>query len=154
MMKDRNDRMRKGEDHQLKLTIPSQTEKLKLVRRFVTGAARKFGFSVDDAAKIALAVDEACTNIIKHAYKFAPDQDINLRISLKDGEFEVLITDYGQPFHPDRVKIPDMKEYLAHYGRGGLGMYLMKALMDKVEYRIRPGLKNQVRLVKYLSRRT
>ncbi|MEK6572675.1 MAG: ATP-binding protein, partial [Bacteroidota bacterium] len=43
------------------------------------------------------------------------------------------------------------KDYLAHYRHGGLGMYLMKSLMDKVEYRIRPGLKNQVSLVKYLS---
>ena len=45
-----------------------------------------------------------------------------------------------------------MKEYLTHYRRGGLGVYLMKSLMDKVEYDIRPGKMNEVRLTKFLSR--
>ena len=138
-------------DHQFVLTVPSQTAKLKRVRRFVASAARRFGFSVDEAGKIALGVDEACTNIIKHAYNSASDKEIKLSIVMDDGKFEVLITDRGKPFDPDAVKLPEMKDYLAHYRHGGLGMYLMKSLMDKVEYRIRPGLKNQVSLVKYLS---
>jgi serine/threonine-protein kinase RsbW len=132
------------------LTVPSQTATLKQVRRFVATAARRFGFSTDDASKIALAVDEACTNIIKHAYDFADDKIIHLSILMRDGKFEVLITDHGKPFNPDAIKLPVMKEYLSHYRHGGLGMYLMKSLMDRVEYRIRPGLKNQVSLVKFL----
>lgn len=143
---------RKGRNDRLDLTIPSQTAKLKLVRKFVTSAARKFGFSVDEASKIALAVDEACTNIIQHAYNFAPDQEIKLNIAMRDGEFAILITDHGRPFNPDAVKLPNMRASAKNYRRSGLGMYLMKLLMDKVEYRIRPGVKNQVRLVKYLSR--
>lgn len=143
---------RKGGNNRLDLTVTSQTAKLQLVRKFVTSAARNFGFSVEDAGKIALAVDEACTNIIQHAYNFAPDQEIKLNIAMRDGEFEVLITDHGRPFNPDAVKLPDMREYVKHYRRSGLGMYLMKLLMDKVEYRIRPGVRNQVRLVKYLHR--
>ena len=132
------------------LTVPSQTATLKRVRKFVAAAARRFGFSTEDASKIALAVDEACTNIIKHAYNFADDKIIHLSIVMRDGKFEVLITDHGKPFDPDTVKLPVMKEYLSHYRHGGLGMYLMKSLMDRVEYRIRPGLKNQVSLVKFL----
>jgi serine/threonine-protein kinase RsbW len=142
----------KRSDHQLSLTVRSQTAKLKEVRHFVTSAARKFGFSVDEASKIALAVDEACTNIIKHAYNYAQDQDIKLSILMRDGKFEVVITDHGNPFDPDRVPIPNMREYLTHYRQGGLGMYLMRSLMDKVEYTIHPGQRNQVILVKYLSR--
>ena len=45
-----------------------------------------------------------------------------------------------------------MQEYLTHYRRGGLGMYLMKSLMDKIEYNIKPGRPNEVRLTKYLHR--
>jgi len=137
-------------DKRFDLTVPSQTATLKRVRRFVAAAAHRFGFSNDDASKIALAVDEACTNIIKHAYNFAEDKDIHLSIFMRNGKLEILITDHGKPFNPDAVKLPDMKEYLSHYRHGGLGMYLMKSLMDKVEYRIRPGIKNQVILVKYL----
>jgi serine/threonine-protein kinase RsbW len=142
----------KETNNEFDLTVASQTGKLKRVRRFVAAAARRFGFSSEDAGKIALAVDEACTNIIKHAYNFQDDKDIHLSILMRDGKFEVLITDHGRPFNPDAVKLPDMKEYLSHYRHGGLGMYLMKSLMDRVEYRIRPGLKNQVSLVKYLPR--
>jgi serine/threonine-protein kinase RsbW len=143
-------RKHKPTNNEFDLTVPSQTAKLKRVRRFVAAAAQRFGFSMDDASKIALAVDEACTNIIKHAYNFAEDKAIHLTILTRDGRFEVLITDHGKPFDPDAVKLPNMKEYLSHYRHGGLGMYLMKSLMDRVEYRIHPGLKNQVVLVKYL----
>ena len=51
-----------------------------------------------------------------------------------------------------QVQPPDMKEYLSHFRRGGLGVYLMKSLMDKVEYSIVPGNANEVRLMKNLPR--
>ncbi len=133
----------------LNLRIPSQTEKLILAREFVAGAAKGFGFKEDDVNNIALAVDEACTNIIKHAYKYAGDKAIDIVVSMNNPEFEILIEDQGKHFDPTDVPVPDMKEYMSHYKRGGLGMYLMKKLMDKVEYSIQPR-KNVVRLIKYL----
>ncbi|MEI7907638.1 MAG: ATP-binding protein, partial [Bacteroidota bacterium] len=62
------------------LSIPSQTERLNDVREFVSGLARVHGFAEDDINKIAIAVDEACTNIIKHGYNFAPDKKIDVEI--------------------------------------------------------------------------
>ena len=131
------------------LRIPSQTDKLVLARKFVADAAKVFGFAEDDVNNIALAVDEACTNIIKHAYHYATDKEIDIVISMKKPEFEIVIQDGGNHFNPQRVPVPDMKEYISHYKRGGLGMYLMKKLMDKVEYSNQPR-KNVVRLIKYL----
>ncbi len=133
------------------LTIESRTERLIEVRDFVSGAAREFGFTDEEVSKIALAIDEACTNIIKHAYAFDPGKTIAITIRGSNGTFEVLISDNGRQFNPSGIPSPDMKEYLSHYRRGGLGVYLMRSLMDKVEYSIRPG-QNEVRLVKYLSR--
>jgi serine/threonine-protein kinase RsbW len=133
------------------LTIESRTERLIEVRDFVSMAARKFGFSDEEVSKIALAIDEACTNIIKHAYAFDPTQQIAITVGGTRGTFEVLISDHGRRFNPSSIPSPDMKEYLSHYRRGGLGVYLMRSLMDKVEYSILPG-KNEVRLIKYLSR--
>jgi serine/threonine-protein kinase RsbW len=132
------------------LHILSRTEKLSLVRDFVSEAARKYGFDEESINKIALAVDEACTNIIKHSYKFATDKDITIRINSNTQYFEVLIEDKGISFDPEKVQPPNMKEYLTQYRRGGLGMFLMRSLMDKVEYRAYPGLRNEVRLVKTL----
>jgi serine/threonine-protein kinase RsbW len=130
------------------LKIPSRTEKLHVVREFVSEAARAFGFDEESVNKIALAVDEACTNVIKHSYRFAPNKDIDIRIVTADGSFEVIITHHGKTFDPDAVKSPDMREYLTHYRHGGLGMHLMRSLMDKVEYRVLSDKKSEVHLVK------
>lgn len=132
------------------MNVPSKTENLNAVRNFVSEAARRFGFADEDVSNIALAVDEACTNIIKHAYNFDASKEINVVVRMKSPEFEILIADKGKHFHPEKVAMPDMKEYLAKYKKGGLGMLLMQKLMDKVEYRIQPS-RNVVRLVKYLS---
>ena len=77
----------------LNLRIPSQTEKLNMAREFVADAAKVFGFEEDDVNNIALAVDEACTNIIKHAYSYAADKEIDIVVSMKKPEFEILIED-------------------------------------------------------------
>ncbi|MEE9225636.1 MAG: ATP-binding protein [Bacteroidota bacterium] len=143
-------RMQNHSSNKLELKIESRTDRLIFVRNFVSGAARKFGFSDEEVSNIALAVDEACTNVIKHAYRFATDQEINITILMRDGKFEVVITDKGRHFNPERVKIANMKEYLKQYNRRGFGMYLMKSLVDKVEYTIKPGRKNVVRLIKFL----
>jgi serine/threonine-protein kinase RsbW len=133
------------------LTIESKTEQLIAVREFVSEAAYKFGFNDEEVSKIALAVDEACTNIIKHAYRYDPTKNIVVSIKGANAAFVVSIIDKGRQFNPEDVQKPDMKEYLSHYRRGGLGVYLMKSLMDKVEYDIDPGKKNEVRLTKYIS---
>jgi serine/threonine-protein kinase RsbW len=132
------------------INIESKTEHLIAVRDFVSSAARNFGFGDEDVSKIALAVDEACTNIIKHAYKFDPGKSITITIRSRNGALEIVIQDFGKAFDPRKIITPDMKEYLAHFRRGGLGVYLMKSLMDKVEYAIVPGKKNEVRLIKNL----
>ena len=114
------------------LNVESRTEHLIAVRDFVSTAARDFGFSDEDVSKIALAVDEACTNIIKHAYQFDPAKSIKVTVKRGNGAFEVAISDTGKQFNPSELQTPDMKEYLSHFRRGGLGVYLMRTMMDKV----------------------
>ena len=134
-------------------TVLSRTDHLLEVRDFVSDAARQFGFNEEDIANIVLAVDEACTNIIKHAYQYAPDKEIDIAILRTDGAFEVRIKDSGKNFNPDSLKAPDLKQNLSHHRRGGLGVYLMKKLMDKVEYDFEAGHSNVVSLVKYLTKK-
>ena len=98
-----------------------------------------------------LAVDEACTNVIKHSYEFAPSKGIDLEVHTRDRQFEVVIIHKGRPFDPDSVKTPDMKMYFTQFRRGGLGIHLMRSLMDKVEYRSLPDSRNEVHLVKFLT---
>jgi serine/threonine-protein kinase RsbW len=136
---------------ELTKTINSRTDSLLSVRQFVAEAAKAFGFSDEDSSKIVLAVDEACTNIIKHAYHGAPDQNITITIVREKDRFEVRISDEGKSFDPKTLRPLNLKEHLTKYRRGGLGVYLIKSLMDEVEYRSIGGKTNEVRLTKYLS---
>ncbi len=133
-----------------KRTIKSRTENLLDIREFVSSEAYESGFSEEETSKIVLAVDEACTNIIKHAYHYDPNKEIRVSIKTNKGLFEVLIEDEGASFNPLDIKPPDLKQHLQQFRRGGLGVYLMKTLMDEVEYNLTPGKKNVVRLTKYL----
>jgi serine/threonine-protein kinase RsbW len=139
---------RKIENYRLR--IPSQTANLQVIRNFVSDVAKSVGFENQDIGKIELAVDEACTNVIEHAYHQDQKQDIDVAVKIDYDKFTVVITDHGKGFKPEDVDIPDMNRYLAELRVGGLGIYLMKHLMDEVEYNTRPGRSNQVRMVKYL----
>lgn len=133
------------------LKIKSKTENLSGVRAFTENFAYQVGFSEDIINKIVLAVDEACTNIIKHAYKNSPDGDIIISISFFDNKLSISIIDNGKHFDPDKIPDPDIKEYYRQKKSGGLGMFLIKKLMDEVKYSTTTGNLNQVTLVKYLS---
>jgi serine/threonine-protein kinase RsbW len=136
----------------LQLKIESRTDKLFFVRDFVSDAARNFGFDEESVSKIALAVDEACTNIIKHSYNYAPNKELEVKIMTNQKVFEVVITHQGIMFDPNAVQTPNMPEYLTHFRRGGLGMHLMKLLMDKIDYKILPNQTCEVHLLKRIDR--
>jgi serine/threonine-protein kinase RsbW len=143
--------LQRPKKNKLKLLITSQTNNLILVRDFITDAAKNFGFREEDINKITLAVDEACTNIIKHAYEYKPDRPIEISVKMDNNKFVVLIKDEGKNFEPSSIILPNVKEHIKQYKVGGLGIYLMKSLMDEVKYKIVPGLHNEVTLVKYLQ---
>jgi serine/threonine-protein kinase RsbW len=130
------------------LTVKSQTENLSEIRDFVSGNALEAGIPSSTIDNIILAVDEACTNIIKHAYKLSPKGEIIIRIDYDEEKFTITIIDYGKSFEPDRIPRPDLQKYYLEHRVGGLGMYLMKSLMDNVEYITVPGKYNQVLLSK------
>ncbi|MFA3782555.1 ATP-binding protein [Melioribacteraceae bacterium 4301-Me] len=132
------------------LVVKSTTENLSLVRKFTKDAALYCGFDEDTASKIVLAVDEACTNIIKHAYKYSPQGEIFISINFVSPKFTVTITDKGNHFNPELVPVPNIKEYYKLKKVGGLGIFLMKKLMDEVSYSSIENT-NKVVLTKYLS---
>ena len=134
-----------------KLRIPSKTDNLELIRGFVAKVAEKVGFCTDDISKIELACDEACTNVMKHAYdKNTKNTSLDVLIKIDYQKFTLVVTDHGKGFNPKTISMPNLQEYLAELKVGGLGIYLMKTLMDEVDYDIKPGVKNRVRMVKYL----
>ena len=130
------------------LKVKSKTENLSEIRDFVSTNALDAGIQSSTIDNIILAVDEACTNIIKHAYKLSPQGEIIIKIDYDEEKFTITIIDYGKSFEPERVPRPDLQKYYHEHRVGGLGMYLMKSLMDDVTYTSIPGKYNQVLLSK------
>ncbi len=134
-----------------RLRVPGLTGRLEEIRAFVSGIARQSGFVEDEVNKIELAVDEACSNVIEHAYDAERTGDIDVSVRTGRDRITVTVSDSGRTFRFDGVPVPDMKQYLSELRVGGLGIYLMRMLMDDVTYRSRPG-RNELRMVKYRGR--
>lgn len=133
------------------LKVKSRTENLSVIRDFVNSAALQMKIPKDIVENIILAVDEACTNIIKHAYNYSSDGDISIKIKPSTSKFIVSVIDNGISFEPEKIPKPDLQKYYRQKRVGGLGIYLMKSLMDDVKYISKPGKYNEVLLTKNIK---
>lgn len=129
----------------LQLRLPSDPRVLAVVRRAVSEFAALFGFQDDQCRCITLAVDEALSNIMRHAYKNRPDQEIELRFDANSDCLEFTFIDRGEPV--DRARY--CAQPLDAVALGGRGTHLIRQIMDEVSYeRVSEG--NRLRLKKYL----
>lgn len=129
------------------MTVQASTEHLAEVRNFVAKHASKFGFKQQDVADIRLAVDEAYTNIIKHAYKHDDSKSVEIELGYNSNEFWISLLDSGDSFDPSSYTEPNVKKKIKEKTRGGVGVYLIKRLMDEVEYG-KEGPFNEIRMIK------
>lgn len=130
------------------LNIPSSTRYLEDVRRFVTNHAQGADLPENAVEEFKIAVDEACTNIIKHAYKGDEARQVDVAVIVEPDRFTVRIRDEGEAFNQAQYEEPNLLEAVHRRRAGGLGVHIMRRLMDRVEYRTRGGV-NEVQLTKY-----
>jgi anti-sigma regulatory factor (Ser/Thr protein kinase) len=123
---------------------------LSLIADFIAMAMRQIG-TEEEIYKVQTAVDEACTNIIQHGYS-AKGGMIAISCELQGNDFVVTIRDRGKPFDPGSVPPPDLEADLNHRRVGGLGMYLMRKLMDDVSYDFDAEKGNKLTMRKMLPR--
>jgi serine/threonine-protein kinase RsbW len=119
------------------LTIQASTECLSEVRHFISDVSKRIGFQKKQIGEIELAVDEACTNIIKHAYQNSGLNSIELTVRDLSDRIQITLRDTGIPFDPKMYKKPNLENRIKNRLRGGVGIYLILNLMDKVEYDVR-----------------
>lgn len=129
------------------MSVQASTEHLAEVRDFVAKYASEFGFKKQDVADIRLAVDEAYTNIIKHSYKNDSRKSVDIQLGFDRDKFWISLFDTGESFDPDSYTDPDLRQKIKEKKRGGVGVYLIKKLMDDVEY-LNEGSMNEIRMVK------
>lgn len=129
------------------LSVQASTEHLAEVRDFVSLHASEFGFSDKEIHDIRLAVDEAFTNIIKHAYKNDSQKTVDIELGYTEQELWVALLDTGNAFDMRKYSQPDIRQRIKNKKRGGVGVYLIKELMDGVRYRTE-GSVNEIRMTK------
>jgi serine/threonine-protein kinase RsbW len=117
------------------LVVTASTSNLARIREYVRSSAQHAGANDFDAHNIALAVDEACANLIQHAYRNDASKDIGVSVAFDDNTIRVEITDTSDPFDPSRAQLPDMRRYFLERRHHGLGILLMTRVMDSIEYR-------------------
>lgn len=130
------------------LAIPSSTRYLEDVRRFVVAHAEDADFPAEAVEQFKIAVDEACTNVIEHAYGGQEGHEVDIAIIIDSDRFTVRIRDEGEPFDQSRYREPNLLEIAKHRRAGGLGVHIIRSLMDRVEYRTR-GQVNEIRMTKF-----
>ncbi len=131
----------------MKLELASDPKLLGIARAAIEEMARCAGFSEDDSYAITLALCEALTNIIRHAYEGRTDQGIQLTFRCLGDRLEITLSDNGRGFDPEEVEIPPLGELRP----GGWGRHIITQVMDEVQYERRQET-NVLRMVKRLNR--
>ncbi|RIK63483.1 MAG: ATP-binding protein [Planctomycetota bacterium] len=136
----------------IELNITSNARSLPVVRSAVERMARLEGFGDADAHALVLAIDEALANVIEHGYGGAADQPIGIvlaSVRSTDGRLgiEVSVRDQGRQVDPDSIVGRDLGEVRP----GGLGVHIIRSVMDEVEYRQGEGGGMLLRMVKYVG---
>ena len=132
----------------LQLRVPARADELKGIRDAVRENVEACGCSAQSAADIVLAIDEACQNIIRHAYRGDSDNVIELEIEHQDDRLIVSLADHAPAIDPSRVKPRNLEDIRP----GGLGTHFIRRVMDEVEFQTpTSGCGNLLRMVRRIN---
>ncbi|MCO7177161.1 anti-sigma B factor RsbW [Sporolactobacillus kofuensis] len=138
----------------IRLTIPAKPEFVSVARLASSGAASRMGYSFDAIEDIKVAISEACTNAVSHGYKQMGNGQIHITMDCEPNAMTITVTHNGESFDASRVlqklRPLDPSIDLAEVSEGGLGLFLINALMDQVTISTEYGV--AVRMTKFLDR--
>lgn len=128
------------------LTVPARAEFIALGRLALTGLARTRALSAEIVADLKLALTEACSNSVRHAYDEGREGVVEILYELSDDRIAIQVTDDGSGFDPEILE--RAQEEL---DEGGLGIAIIRALTDELEIGARPEGGSRLRFTKYLT---
>ena len=117
-----------------KLIVPASFTSLEEIRDYFSRAAQEAGLDEEAIFEVQVAVDEAASNIIDHAYEGECESEIECSYEIKKENLELNLHDHGKPFNPEHVELPDIISNPTRRKRGGLGLYFMRQMMDEVNF--------------------
>lgn len=133
------------------VSFPGVYASLEKISAFVQKIAREAGLDESAAYAVELAVDEACSNIIEHAYGAEGVGNIECSYKIDGQGLTIILRDFGKPFEPGKVRKPKLKAPLKKVNSSGLGVFLMHRMMDEIHYEFSPHNGNVLTMVKYRS---
>jgi len=129
-------------------TFPGRYKSLARISEFVSQYAQEAGLDETATYTVLVAVDEACTNIIEHAYGGEGRGDIQCACDVKDDSLTITLRDWGDPFDPASVPEPDFNVPLQELQLRGVGLVLMKKIMDGIIFSSTPDGENMLTMIK------
>ena len=132
------------------LRMKAILENVPRAMRCARAAAQQAGFEPSTLYQIELVVDEACANVIQHAYADLEPGDMAVACYLDGRRFLIEVRDWGRSFDPQTVPEPDVEAPLEERSLGGLGLFLIREFMDEIEFSFDPDEGNVLTMVKRL----
>lgn len=129
-------------------SFPGRYDSLASIGDFVRGMSEKAGLDTFAVYTVEMAVDEACSNIIEHAYQGEDIGPIACTCKISNDGLTIILEDEGQPFDPNAVAPPDLTSSLEDRPTHGLGLHFIRQWMDEVHYEFQPGRGNRLTLHK------
>ncbi len=121
----------------IEMIVPSKPEYLGVVRLAVSGIANRMGYTYEEIEDIKIAVTEACTNVVYHAYDDEEEGKTKINFAVYHDRLEIFVIDQGKNFDKKAVRAKmgpvDSNTAVEKLNEGGLGLFLIETLMDKVE---------------------
>ncbi|MHB8881961.1 MAG: ATP-binding protein [Thermodesulfovibrionales bacterium] len=130
------------------VTVPSHPKYLCVIRDITARMADISGMDGETVDQVKLAVDEACANVIKHAYRGDTTKTFSVKFRVKEEQFEVVIEDSGPKADPSCLRGRDLDDIRP----GGLGVHFIKRVFDSFAFDKRKKKGNRLRLIKRLDR--
>jgi serine/threonine-protein kinase RsbW len=131
---------------------PGDITYLHRIREFIAGIATEVGIDQQDIDNIELAVDEACTNVIEHGYApDDPDKEITVRMEIDTTKLVLTVIDHAKPFNIVKYRPRDISELQEEGQNGGLGIRLIKRIMDTIDYKTTSDGYNELVMTKYFK---
>ncbi len=130
-----------------KLNLSCCTSALVELRSFLQLSLKTYGFSEVDRHQLILAVEEVCANLIIHSHACNPKELIHLEVKELKKKLSIEITDKGDAFNLLEYEVPDLKKVIEEKRKGGIGILLVKKIMDEIEFESKNG-ENTCRLIK------
>lgn len=140
----------------IQMKVPAKPEYVGVIRLTISGIASRMGFNYEDIEDLKVAVSEAATNVVSHAYETNESGELTLGYGVHDDRLEVMVSDQGESFNYEEVKerigpVTETEKVspIEEIREGGFGLFLINTLMDKVQINNKYGV--VVFMTKYLD---